>query len=366
MKALVVGGTGPTGPFIVNGLLDRGYDVAIFHRGTHEVPEIPEQVEHIHGDPHFRETIDEALGERRFDLVVATYGRIRHVAEAMVGKAGRFIAVGGFATYRGFVAPEALFPAGLPVPIPEDAQLVETEAEQRFSWLMVNTEEAVLAAHPSAAVFRYPYVYGPYQIVPREWSVIRRILDGRRHLLVPDAGLALVTHGYAENLAHAVLLAVDQPEASAGEIYNCGDDRQLSIAQLVELIAHTLERKIELVGVPQQLGAHPAVLALGARHHIHLDLTKIREQLGYRDVVSVEEGVARTTRWLVEHPPEPGGDIEERINDPFDYAVEDKLIERYQSMMTELTDLARRRDGPQHHPYPHPTQPGLKRDHRNR
>ena len=56
MKALVVGGTGPTGPYIVNGLLERGYEVAIFHRGTHEIPEIPPEVEHIHGDPHFLET----------------------------------------------------------------------------------------------------------------------------------------------------------------------------------------------------------------------------------------------------------------------------------------------------------------------
>ena len=38
MKALIVGGTGPTGPFIVNGLIERGYEVTIFHRGTHEIP----------------------------------------------------------------------------------------------------------------------------------------------------------------------------------------------------------------------------------------------------------------------------------------------------------------------------------------
>ena len=64
MKALVVGGTGPTGPFIVKGLLQRGYEVSIFHRGNHEVEEIPPEVEHIHGDPHFRETIDgRAVGE---------------------------------------------------------------------------------------------------------------------------------------------------------------------------------------------------------------------------------------------------------------------------------------------------------------
>ena len=34
MKALVVGGTGPTGPIIVQGLLDRGYEVTIYHRGA--------------------------------------------------------------------------------------------------------------------------------------------------------------------------------------------------------------------------------------------------------------------------------------------------------------------------------------------
>jgi len=366
MRALVVGGTGPTGSFIVNGLRDRGYRVTIFHRGTHEIPEIPDDVEHIHGDPHFRETIDAAIGRRSFDLVVATYGRIRRVAEAMIGKAGRFVAVGGFATYRGFIQPGDLVPAGLPIPVREDSPLVASEAEQRFSWLMASTEAAVMEAHPDAAMFRYPYVYGPYQIVPREWCVIRRLLDGRRHIVLPDGGLTLVTHGYAENLAHGVLLAVDQPDASAGQIYNCGDDRQLSLAQIVELIARTLEREIEIVSMPHELAFPSRVLALGGSHHTLLDLTKIRSQLGYSDVVPVEEALARTTRWYLEHPLEKGGDIEAQLGDPFDYAAEDELIGRFQAMTAELTPLADRRSGLYHHPYPHPTEAGLGRDHRNR
>ena len=61
MKALVIGGTGPTGPFIVQGLLQRDYTVAILHRGTHEIAEIPPEVEHIHTDPHFLETLNTAL-----------------------------------------------------------------------------------------------------------------------------------------------------------------------------------------------------------------------------------------------------------------------------------------------------------------
>ena len=33
MRALVIGGTGPTGTPIVRGLVDRGYEVTIVHRG---------------------------------------------------------------------------------------------------------------------------------------------------------------------------------------------------------------------------------------------------------------------------------------------------------------------------------------------
>jgi nucleoside-diphosphate-sugar epimerase len=366
MRALVVGGTGPTGPFIVNGLRARGYEVTIFHRGTHEVPEIHEDVEHIHGDPHFRETIVGALGSRTFDVVVASYGRLRHLAEATVGRAGRFVAVGGFAAYRGFLQPADLSPSGLPVPLDECADLVASEEEQRFSWLMARTEEAVMTAHPDAALFRYPYVYGPHQVVPREWCVIRRLLDGRRTIVLPDGGLTLITHGYAENLAHAVLLAVDQPEASAGQIYNCGDDRQLSLAQIVEVIAATMGGEIEIVNLPRELAFPARALSLGWYSHVLLDLTKIREQLGYRDIVPTVEALARTVRWYVEHRPELGGEVERRLGDPFDYEAEDELIARFAALTADLASFGSRRTGVAHHPYPHPAEAGLARDHRDR
>lgn len=366
MHALVVGGTGPTGPFIVNGLLERGYKVSIFHRGTHEVEEIPDEVEHIHGDPHFSETIEKAMGNRQFDLVIATYGRIRLISDAMVGKAGRFIAIGGFAAYRGFVQADDLFPAGLAIPVTETSPVVASEQEQRFSWLMAATEQAVFDAHPGATVFRYPYVYGPYQVVPREWSIIRRILDGRRQIVLPDAGLTLTTHGYAENLAHSVLLAVDQPKPSANQIYNVGDDQQFSLAQIVEVIAHTLEQEIEIVSVPQQLASLAGSITLNLNRHTLLDTSKIRNQLGYRDVVPAADALARTTHWYVKHAPEPGGELEQRLGDAFDYRAEDKLITRYQSMMKALTQQEGQNSGLDHHPYPHPTESGLTRDHRNR
>ena len=66
---------------------------------------------------------------------------------------------------------------------------MQSEAEHRFSYLIASTEQAVLAAHPRGAVYRYPYVYGPYQLVPREWCVIRRVLDRRPFMILADGGL---------------------------------------------------------------------------------------------------------------------------------------------------------------------------------
>jgi nucleoside-diphosphate-sugar epimerase len=367
MKALIVGGTGPSGPFLANGLIERGFKVTIFHRGTHEIPEIVPEVDHIHGDPHFRETIESALGNRTFDVVVATYGRIRFVAEALAGKTPLFIAIGGVPSYRGYFDPRAIFPAGLKVPVPEDSQLVQTEEEQRFSWLIKSTEDAVLKAHPGGVVYRYPYVYGPYQLVPREWCIIRRILDRRPAILLPDGGLSLMTHGYAENLAHAVLLAVDNPKAAAGQIYNCGDEEQMSLRQIVEVICKELNHKMEMISVPDAFGsAARAVTIGGSVNHSVMDLFKIKTQLGYRDRIPSVDAIAKTSHWYVEHQPDRGGEIEQRLQDPFDYATEDRLIEILGAAREKAQALSTRKIERIAHPYPHPKQPGLARDHRNR
>ncbi|MGH7961957.1 MAG: NAD-dependent epimerase/dehydratase family protein [Candidatus Binatia bacterium] len=370
MKALVVGGTGPTGPFVVNGLLQRGYEVTIFHRGTHEIPEIPPEVEHIHGDPHFRETLDEALAGRSFDVAVAAYGRIRFVAESLIGKTPRLVAIGGVASYRGFIDPQALFPVGMTTPIREDAPLVASEEELRFAYLIAATEEAVMQfhrqGHYNATLFRYPYVSGPYQLVPREWSVVRRILDKRPFMILPDGGLTLTTHGYAANLAHAVLLAIDQPQASAGQIYNCGDETQLTLHQIVEIITRALNYDWEIVCLPNAVARPAWPFTLGSPHHRLLDLTKIKQDLGYKDVLPVEEALARTAHWYVEHQPERGGEIEKRLQDPFNYPAEDQLVAIFKESLKRMAAIPFEVESSRPHPYAHPKTPGQQRDHRER
>jgi nucleoside-diphosphate-sugar epimerase len=340
LRTLVVGGTGPTGIPIVRGLVDRGHDVTILHRGTHERAETPASVAHLHTDPYDPDALAGALDGATWDVVIAMYGRLRAVASAVRGRTGRFISVGGVPAYRGWMNPFLFAPVGLPVPAREEMPTVAAPGEDEKGFRIVRTEAAVFAAHPAATHFRYPYVYGPYQLAPREWCVVRRIRDGRRRIVVADDGLTLHHHGYTENLAHALLLACDQPDASAGKLYNCGDDEVLSVRQVIEIVAAALGHELEVVSLPFAL-AKPAwpMIAQPLPTHRVLDLSAVRRDLGYRDLVPARTALARTAEWLMAHPPEPGSTEELVLTDPFDYAAEDALMDAWQGAVAAVPDV---------------------------
>ena len=79
------------------------------------------------------------------------------------------------------------------------------------------------------------------------------------------------------------------------------------------------------------------VMAPFSNHRV-LDLFQLRSDLGYRDRVAVRDGLARTARWLVEHPPEPGGNEEKILQDPFDYAAEDRLMDSWQHWLRKFPE----------------------------
>jgi nucleoside-diphosphate-sugar epimerase len=368
MRALVVGGTGPSGPHVVTGLQARGYDVTLFHRGVHELAGDP-AVEHLHGDPHFRESIDYTLGERTFDVVVAMYGRMRHLASALNGRCGQFVAIGGVPVYRGF------FPRPgyrMPVPVTEEDPVVDRappdDPALQFSLKLVEAEAAVFSAHPGASVLRYPILYGPNNTLPQEWSVIRRVRDRRRLMVLPDGGMHVHTRCAVRNAAAFVLAAVDRPEAAAGQVYNCGDPFSWSLRQWIEAMVEILGAELELVAIPSAVAVEAAStllpLAGTTTTHSVLSTEKARRELDYRPVVHPFDALREMLEWY-ESRPDHDPSSSPAFTDRFDYATEDALIGAYRR---ETGDLARSVDqqvAPAIHSMPHPTEPGGV-DHRGR
>jgi nucleoside-diphosphate-sugar epimerase len=354
----VIGGTGPTGPLVVEGLHERGFDVTIMHGGQHEVEFAVSGVRHIHADPHFRETLEGGLGSLTFDLVVSQYGRLRVIAEILRDRTDRLIAIG---SATGIYAPsddERWGPLGRPALVPESASIYVRDVDQgRLGFRMVEAMQALFRVHPAATYIGYPVNYGPRQPGPPDWSVVRRILDGRRQMVIADGGIKLESRVSTENAARGVLMVVDQPRVTAGKRYVVSDEHVHSMRQRIEFIARHMGRELELVDMPYPLAWPCHALWRHDRDHRVCDSTLIREELGYTDLVPQDVAMAGSIDWLVNHPLVPGGELEMQLGDPFDYRAEDDLIGRWTAARDALASMVipstRAR-----HVYRHPKTPG--------
>ncbi|KAA9159371.1 epimerase [Amycolatopsis acidicola] len=341
-ETLVVGGTGPTGLPLVEGLLARGHGVTVFHTGRHEIAGFPD-VPHLHGNPFDEAGIADALGERTFETVIATYGRVRLLARHFAHRCEHFVAVGGVPVYRGYVNPAENFPYGVKLPVRDDHPRVAVDAP-RFAGYHVGPIRAAedfvfgLGAEGAfgATYLRYPTIYGPRNPYAWEWNVVRRVLDGRPWMILADGGHGVHSRAAARNAAEAVLLAVDKPAVARGNAYHVADDELVTFRQWAELVSRAAGTDLEIRSLPAELaGPGTAVSAFGGQESACcvLDTTRLREDLGYRDVVSLRDGLGETVRWMIEN--------EEALRrtgttDPFDYAAEDELMRAYQEMTRAL------------------------------
>jgi hypothetical protein len=322
----------------VERLLARGDAVSIVHTGAHEV-EFSGLVEHLHCDPRHVEDLSEALGRRTFDIAISTSGRLTSVVAVLEHRVDTLAAITGLPAYAGWQVPPGS--VGYPVPLREGDAPRRPVADAPGDGLtarVLENERFVMAARERgsfrAVVLRYTMVYGPYSSIPFEWYFVRRLLDGRRLVALESDGLMLPQRGYAENLAAAVLLALDHPDGD-GKVLNVGDEQVLSVRAIAETIAEALGHRLETVAVP--LAVSPCGNPFSLRQNTMFDLAGIRA-LGYRDVVPVQEATRRTALWLAEHPVDRGSPEELSLGPrAFDYEAEDRVVDVYRRASAEAT-----------------------------
>ena len=119
--------------------------------------------------------------------------------------------------------------------------------------------------HPDAAHFRYPYVYGPYQLAPREW--MRRAAHPRRpapHRRRRRRAHPAPSRLHREPRARRCCSRLEQPDAAAGKMFNVADEEVLSVRQVVEIIAAALDHELEIVSMPYDLARPGAAAARAA------------------------------------------------------------------------------------------------------
>jgi nucleoside-diphosphate-sugar epimerase len=185
--------------------------------------------------------------------------------------------------------------------------------------------EQVIMGHEEIAgtILRLPVVYGPKDNQHRIFDFLKRMDDHRPVILLAE-GFAKFrwTHGYVEDVAYAIALAVTN-EHSARKIYNVGQLETLSMSDWIREIGNVAGWTGEIITVSaSHLPAYLKYDFLNTEQHLVVDSSRIRKELGFHEVVSFEEGIRRTINWQRRNPPE------KIDNHRFDYVKEDEILSK--------------------------------------
>lgn len=339
MRILVIGGTGFIGPWVVRSLIEQGHEVVVFHRGQSN-PALPGDVRHICGVRH---ALADSVAEfRRFspdvviDFILASEAQARVTMDLFRGIAERVIALSSGDVYRAIAIIHGL-DTGPPQPVPltEDSELRKQKPYrpevlegllQVVPWLdldydKIPVERVVMGdAELEGTVLRLPMVYGPGDSFHRLHPYLKRMDDGRRAILVQqDAADWRGPRGYVENIAAAIALATVSPQA-AGRIYNVADTESLSEVEWVQTVGRAAGWLGSVVAVPKEQTPQHLRTPFDSKQHWTMSSARIRAELGYAELVPLEESLRRTIGWERANPP---AKVDAK---QFDYAAEDVAL----------------------------------------
>ena len=170
-------------------------------------------------------------------------------------------------------------------------------------------------------VVRLPMVYGPGDPLHRFYPIVKRIVDGRRHIIFPETLAAWRSpRGYVENVAAAIALAATD-ERAARRIYNVCEEPSFSDLEWAKKIAIEMNWDGEFVVLPVERTPHHLLRPGNAAQHWTASSARIRLELGYQEPLEIEETIRRAIRWELANPPT----VPFLAN--FDYAAEDAALE---------------------------------------
>jgi nucleoside-diphosphate-sugar epimerase len=298
MRVLVLGGTSFIGRRVVELLHERGDEVAIVHRGQTEPTDLV-PVRHIHADRLQLDQHAAAVRDFRADAVVDGNAFTAADVDAVTPVLPDVptVALSSQDVYQAVTALRS-GRVDSPVPLDEDAELRRERypyagrglADVPEYYDKLDVEERWLPR--GAVVLRLPMVYGPRDDQQREAPILRRAIAGSSEIPI-NAGNLLWTRGHVDDVANAVLAAIDE-RAADGLAVNIGEHRTFPIQAWFQQILDASKMGSVLVHVTDQDVPQDLSLSKSFAQHILPSVQRARELLNWQasdPVARVEQSV---------------------------------------------------------------------------
>jgi len=308
MRVLVTGGAGFIGSHIVDALLEKNHDVIVYDNFAtgkkQNLTHVWKRIKVVEGDVCDFDKLKKTCTDVDFVFHEAAAVSVpRSLAEPMlyvdvnikgtfnVLEASRLNGVKRVA----FASSSSVYGDNQKLPLKEEETgtrlnpyaISKYTAEDlcRFFWKVQGLQTVCL---------RYFNVFGPRQDPTSQYAAvipkfISLIMKGERPTIFGD-GEQIRDFTYVKNVAHANLLALKAANAP-GETINIANKQGISINQLFTKINTLLEKHIKPVYTKPRTGDIHSSLG---------DNAKAKKILSYAPILSLDEGLALTTRWFKE------------------------------------------------------------------
>ena len=137
------------------------------------------------------------------------------------------------------------------------------------------------------ACLRFFTAYGPRQRPEMAIHSFARAIEDGKPIVVHGDGSSARDYTYIDDIVEGVVRAMDRSRGF--RIYNLGESRTTTLADLVAMIERALGKKASVDRRPDQPGDVPLTCA---------DVSLARAELGYEPKVPIEEGLERFVAWM--------------------------------------------------------------------
>lgn len=326
MKLLVTGGAGFIGSAVVRLAVARGHSVVNLDALTYAG--CLENVASVSDSPHYAFEQADIRDRAALDRVFTTHkpDAVMHLAaESHVDRSidgpGDFISTNVTGTYELLEAARAYWTAqgrpdgfrfhhistdevfGSLGPTGQFHETTPYDPRSPYSASKAASDHLVQAWHHT---YGLPVVltncsnnYGPYHFPEKLIPVIILNALAGEPLPIYGDGSNVRDWLFVEDHADALLLVLEK--GALGRSYNIGGENERSNLELVRTICAILDAK-----QPKARGSYADQISFVTDRPGHdaryaIDPTRIREELGWRPSVTVDEGLARTVDWYLAH-----------------------------------------------------------------
>jgi len=348
-KILVTGGAGFIGSYLVDKLIELGYEVMVFdnlepqvHGDGQKIPKyLNKECEFIKGDIRNRDELKKALKDREIifhqaaavgvgqsmyeinkytevnilgtsnllDILANENHRVEKliIASSMsVYGEGKYSCVNCGVVYPKLRSLSQLKKGEWEMRCPfcnQKVQSLPTDEEKPlhptsvYSISKRDQEEMCLtigrAYRIPTVALRYFNVYGPRQALSNPYTGVAaifssRILNNHPPCIFED-GLQSRDFTHVSDIVRANLLAMENKKVDY-EVFNVGTGRPLTVLNIAEALIKSLSSSVDMNIVKKYRE--------GDIRHCYADISKIRDQLGFQPQVKFEKGISEFIGWV--------------------------------------------------------------------